>query len=59
MPEMNDESKLRELFSEYAAFDKLDFKKQAEFFADNFMVGPKGVTSQSKQAFLESAGEGC
>ena len=48
---------IRRLFEAYAeAFDKLDFKKQAEFFADDFMMtGPKGVTSQSKQEFLASA----
>ncbi len=49
---------IHELFDGYAAaFDKLDFEKQAQYFADNFMMaGPNGIVSQSKEDFLQKAG---
>lgn len=54
---METSTAVRKLFENYTVvFDTLDFKKQAEYFADTFiMAGPKGAVSQSKADFLEKA----
>lgn len=48
---------IEKLFNEYAAaFDKLDFEKQAQYFSNAFiMAGPKGAVSCNKQEFLQNA----
>lgn len=50
-------SSIKKLFTEYAAaFAALDFRKQAGFFADTFiMAGPHGVVSENKSEFLKKA----
>lgn len=54
---MNASAPIQKLFANYeAAFDKLDLEKQAELFADSFiMAGPHGAVSQSKTEFLQKA----
>jgi hypothetical protein len=49
---------IKNLFVKYEkAFQSLDFKKQADFFADAFiMAGPGGAVSESKSEFLKNAG---
>jgi len=49
---INDPS-IKKLFEEYEkAFDALDFKMQAHFFADTFiMAGPKGQFPEVKPNF--------
>ncbi|HXL55551.1 MAG TPA: DUF4440 domain-containing protein [Chitinophagaceae bacterium] len=53
---MNTEQ-LEKLFNEYErAFNKLDIRKNAEFFADTFIsAGPKGTIAQNKNDFLQKA----
>jgi hypothetical protein len=48
---------IKNLFAEYEkAFGALDFIRQAEFFAEAFiMAGPRGAVSQSKSEFLKNA----
>jgi len=48
---------LKAFFSEYEKlFSTLDFRKQADLFADTFIsAGPNGVISQSKEGFLKLA----
>ncbi len=50
------DSSVRKLFSEHEkAFNELDMKKSAEFFADSFIsAGPNGTITNSKKEFLES-----
>jgi hypothetical protein len=49
------DEKIKKLFNEYEkAFSALDFKKNAEPFADTFIsAGPKGVIAQDKKEFLK------
>jgi len=40
------------------AFDKLDLKTIADYYADTFIsAGPKGTIAQSKDEFVEKAGD--
>lgn len=50
-------AQLEKLFSEYEkAFNDLDVRKNAAFFADTFIsAGPKGTIAQSKKEFLQKA----
>jgi len=50
---------LDRLFKQYEkAFDKLDLRTIADFYADTFIsAGPKGTIAQSKKEFVEMAGE--
>lgn len=50
-------AQLEKLFSEYEkAFNDLDVKKNAAFFADTFIsAGPKGTIAQGKKEFLQKA----
>ena len=47
---------VKRFFSEYEkAFNELDMRKSAEFFADSFIsAGPNGTITTSKKDFLES-----
>jgi len=48
-----DNTQIEKLFIEYErAFNDLDVKKSAEFFADTFIsAGPKGTIAQKKKIF--------
>ncbi len=52
-----DNTQIEKLFIEYErAFNDLDVKKSAEFFADTFIsAGPKGTIAQNKKDFLKKA----
>lgn len=52
-----DSSKLEKLFAAYEkAFNELDVKTNAAFFADTFIsAGPRGIIAQSKKDFLQKA----
>jgi hypothetical protein len=52
-----DDPKINELFFEYEkAFNELDIRKTAGFFAETFIsAGPKGTITQSKAELLEKA----
>lgn len=52
-----DTAPIEKLFLEYEkAFNDLDVKKNAEFFADTFIsAGPNGTIAQSKQDFMQRA----
>jgi len=52
-----DTARIENLFVEYEkAFNDLDIKKSAEFFADTFIsAGPKGTIAQNKKDFLKKA----
>ena len=47
------------LFKQYeTAFNKLDLKKLADYYADTFIsAGPKGTIAESKKDFVEKAGQ--
>jgi hypothetical protein len=52
-----DNTQIEKLFIGYEkAFNDLDVKKSAEFFADTFIsAGPKGTIAQNKKDFLKKA----
>ena len=52
-----DTAQIENLFIEYEkAFNDLDIKTSAEFFADTFIsAGPKGTIAQNKKDFLKKA----
>jgi hypothetical protein len=52
-----DTAQIEKLFLEYEkAFNDLDVKKSAEFFADTFIsAGPKGTIAQNKKDFMQKA----
>jgi len=52
-----DTAQIEKLFIEYEkAFNDLDIKRSAAFFADSFVsAGPKGTIAQNKKDFLQKA----